>query len=97
MTEAGGTNGVRVTNKDIYELLLGVNSRVASVEQTVRESIVPTIERHRVMLAQIEREKADAALVQQHATKIERVEMRVYAIVSGLIAAIFGAKGLGIL
>jgi hypothetical protein len=89
--------GVRVTNRDIYDLLLAVNARVAAVEQTVRESVVPTMERHRVHLAELDRIKADAATVALHTTKIERIEMRVYAIVSGLVAAIFGAKGIGIL
>lgn len=90
-------NGVRVTNADIYALLLETNRRVGSVEQTIRETLRPSIDRHEERLNSMDRAKADRELVAEQRGRIATLEMRVYAIIGGLIAALFGAKGLGIL
>ena len=90
-------NGVRVTNADIYNLLLETNRRVHAVEQTVRETLRPSVDRHEERLNALDREKADREAVVEQRGRIATLEMRVYAIVGGLIAALFGAKGLGLL
>lgn len=97
MTEDAHSGGVRITNKDIYDLLLGVNTRVGSVEQTIRDLVRPSLDRHDERIHALEREKADMAALVKTDGRLEKVEMRVYAILSGLLAAIGAAKGLGIL
>ena len=97
MPDEPQVNGVRVTNADIYQLLLETNRRVGSVEQTVRESLRPSIDRHEERIAALDREKADRELLAEQRGKIATLEMRVYAIIGGLVAALFGAKGLGLL
>lgn len=92
-----GEGGVRVTNADIYRLLLDTNGRVASVEQTVRETLRPGLDRALARIESLEKNKADKEAVTDIRGRTAALEMRVYAIVSGLIAALFGAKGLGIL
>lgn len=77
MTDHEPTNGVRVTNAEIYKLLLEVNGRARSVQQTVDQVVLPRLSAN---------EK-----------EIDRMRMQLYAISSGLIAALLGAKQLGIL
>ena len=99
MTESShpGESGVRVTNADIYKLLLDTNARAASVEQTIRETLKPGLEDVCARIKNLEEHKADKATVEKNVGRVAALEMRVYAIMSGLIAAVMGAKGLGIL
>lgn len=90
-------HGVRITNQDIYNLLLETNRRVSSVEQTVRETLRPSIDRHQERLDALDRVKADRDAVIEQRGRVATLEMRVYAIIGGLVAALFGAKGLGLL
>lgn len=92
-----GTNGVRVTTADIYSLLTETNRRVMSVEQTVRETLRPSLDRHEERLNALAQAKADREAVAEQRGRIATLEMRVYAIIGGLVAALFGAKGLGLL
>lgn len=98
MSEDGpGTNGVRVTTADIYALLTETNRRVMSVEQTVRETLRPRLDRHEERLDAMIQAKADREQVVDIRDRTATLEMRVYAIIGGLVAALFGAKGLGLL
>lgn len=71
------TNGVRVTNAEIYKLLLEVNGRARSVQQTVEQVVLPRLD--------------------VNEKNIDRLELRLYAITSGLIAAALGANQLGLI
>ena len=97
MPEEPPVNGVRVTTGDIYTLLLETNRRVGSVEQSLRETLRPTIDRHEERLNAMDRAKADKEQVLDLRGRTATLEMRVYAIIGGLVAALFGAKGLGLL
>jgi hypothetical protein len=90
------TNGVRVTNAEIYQLLLETNRRVGSVEQTMRETLKPGLDDARARITSLETNKADREIVVKTEGRLEKVEMRVYALLAGLIAALLGAKQLGI-
>ena len=91
------TNGVKITNRDIYEILVDVRGRVGGVEQTMRQVVEPTLSKHEERLNAIAREKADREMVTEVKGRTSILEMRVYAIIGGLVAALFGAKGLGLL
>lgn len=95
--QESNANGVRVTNAEIYRLLLDTNARVASVDQTVRDVLKPGLESALEKARRLDQEKADAADLAKAQTRLERIELRMYAIVSGLVAAVVGGKGLGIL
>ena len=90
------TNGVRVTNAEIYRLLLDTNSRVASVEQSVRDVLKPGLDDARARITSLETNKADQAIVVKTEGRVEKIEMRVYALLAGLIAAFLGANQLGV-
>jgi len=77
LPEHEGTNGVRVTNQAIYDKLVALEQRVASVDQSMTEVVKPTLNEQRL--------------------RLDRLEMRVYAILAGLIAAAIGAKGAGLI
>jgi hypothetical protein len=71
------TNGVRVTNQQIYDKLVDVDKRLAGIEVTVEKVIVPT--------------------QTSQGLRIDRLELRVYAITAGLLAAAGIGKGIGLL
>lgn len=87
----------RVTLAEIYRLLIDTNYRVASVDQTVRDVLKPGLEAQQQTVAQLAKEKADAAALVALQRRVEKVELRMYAVVSGIIAAFVGGKGFGIL
>lgn len=97
MPDEPQVNGVRVTNAEIYQLLMSVDRRVGSVEQSIKETLRPSIDRHEERISALDREKADRELLSEQRGQIRVLEMRVYAIIGGLVAALFGAKGLGLL
>lgn len=86
-------NGVRVSNARIYELLLETREAVRNVSQTVAESVAPRLTAHDEQL----RHKADSVAVAKLSDRIDRLELRIYAIMSGLIAALLGAYGMGLI
>ena len=86
-------NGVRVTNAEIYRLLLEANGRVSSVQQTMEQVVLPTLTNHAAALDR----KAEKDALSATDGRVQAIQMRVYAITSGLVAAVLGAKGLGIL
>ena len=90
-------NGVRVTTYDIYQMVSKTDRNVVSVKQTIEEVIRPAIQRHETRLNEMDREKADRDLVDEVRSRTATLELRTYAIIGGLIAALFGAKGLGLL
>jgi hypothetical protein len=71
------SNGVRVSNQDIYQTLLAVQREVHSVKQTQSEVITPTLS--------------------DHSRRLDSLELRMYAIIAGLVAALAGAKGIGLI
>lgn len=91
-TDNESTIGVRVSNAEIYRLLLDTNHRVGSVEQTIREVVLPDMVDQREAL----KSKAEKEALEGVATRVSALEIRVYSILAGLIAALIGAKELGI-
>ena len=87
---------VRVSNADIYRLLLDTDKKVDSVKQTVEDVLRPRLDSVAKKAAELAKEKADKQALDRAEARLEKVEVRLYAIVSGLIAAIVGAKGIGI-
>lgn len=95
--QESNANGVRVTNAEIYRLLLDTNARIAAVDQTVREVLKPGLDEAKMLAERLAAEKASASDLARAQTRLERIELRMYAIVSGLVAAVVGGKGLGLL
>lgn len=93
MTEHHPEGGVRVTNAEIYRLLLEANGRVSSVQQTMEQVVMPSLRSHSEAIDR----KADKATVAEQGAELSRVRMQVYAITSGLVAAALGANQLGLL
>lgn len=95
--EPNGTNGVRITNAQIYSLLQETNGRVNSVQQTVKEVLHPGLNTALARIDSLEKAKADREMVTEVKGRTTALEMRVYAIIGGLLAALGAGKGLGIL
>lgn len=93
MTDGDASNGVRVTNAEIYRLQLETNGRVTSVQQTIREVVLPRLETHETRI----NSKADGEALKATNARVATLELRLYAIGAGLVAAVIGGKGLGIL
>ena len=91
--ETNSGNGVRITNREIYDLLVRVDSRVGRVEQNLEKVVEPTLTRHDEALKH-KAEKTDVAAV---SGRTEKLEMRVYAVLAGLIAAVLGLNGMGVI
>ena len=87
------TNGVRITNREIYDLLVRVDGRVAHVESAMKENIRPRLSAVETALTS----KADKETVQEARGRIATLEMRVYAIISGLVAAVLGLNAFGVI
>lgn len=97
MPDEPQVNGVRITTREIYDLLVKVDGRVGRVEQSISDTLRPSLDRHEERISALDREKADRELLAEQRGQIRVLEMRVYAIIGGLVAALFGAKGLGLL
>lgn len=95
-TSNGNGNGVRITNAQIYTLLQETNARVNSVQQTVKEVLYPGLHRVVGRVDALEKYKADTSALSKTEGRLATVEMRVYAIVAGLVAAFAGGKGIGL-
>lgn len=91
------SNGVRVSNADIYQLLLQTNREVALAQQTIREMILPTIVRHEGDIDILGRDKADGSRLTEAQARLDRLEIRVYGIMAGLVAAMLGASRIGLI
>lgn len=96
MPDHEATNGVRVTTAQIYNLLQETNGRVTSVQQTVTEVLKPKLDRHDAFIDALRENKADRKELAETDGRLATVEMRVYAILAGLIAALGGLKLTGI-
>jgi len=97
MPEPEHPNGVRITNREIFDELTGISRQVASVKQTVERVLEPGLQTALTRIESLDKNKADKEIVVKTDGRVERIEMRMYAIMSGLIAALLGAKGLGLL
>lgn len=86
------TVGVTVTLKDIYQLQLETHARVGRIESAMDEYVRPTLRRHEAQLLT----KASSAAVDANRSRIASLEVRLYGIVAGLVAALIGANSLGI-
>lgn len=96
MSDETPSNGVRITNVQIYTLLQETNGRVNSVQQTVKEVLHPGLDRVVARVDSLEKHKADTESVAKTEGRLATIEMRVYAILAGLVAAFAGARGIGL-
>lgn len=90
-------NGVRITNADIYRLVSDTRERVQLLDQTVRDVLRPGLESAIARLDAMDKIKADKETLAEAKTRIATIEMRVYAIMSGLVAAGIGGRALGVI
>lgn len=91
-TPAGG-NGVRISNGQIYRLLLETSREVASVRQTVQESLVPQVKSNTAALAtKVEKDDFD-----EHVKRVATLELRVWAAIIGVLVAISGLNISGLI
>lgn len=97
LNESEHNTAVRITNADIYRLVSDTRERVQSLDQTVRDVLKPGLDSALSRLDAIDKAKADKELVVEARGRISTLEMRMYAIVSGLVAALLGGKATGIL
>jgi hypothetical protein len=86
-------NGVRITNREIYDLLVRVDTRAGRVEQTIKQVIEPTLTKHEMAL----QAKADRAELDRVLTRTEKLELRMYGILAGLITGLIGLSQLGVI
>lgn len=93
MADGESTNGVRITNREIYDLLVKVDNRAARLEQNIEKVVEPTLARHDEAL----KHKADKDAVEKIAGRTEKLEMRVYAVLAGMVAGVMGLNGLGVI
>lgn len=92
-----GTNGVRVTNLDIYRELRDLGAIARSVKQSVDETLKPGLETARVDIAKLREYKADKAVVDKVDGEVDKLKLQVYALLAGVIAAVLGANQIGII
>ena len=97
MSDDRPTNGVRINQEAIYRLLLETNQHVLLLNQTVREVIHPELRALANRVASLERDKADRQAVDETRKGLDKIEVRLYAMMVGIVIAALGAKGLGIL
>lgn len=93
MAEETNGSSVRITTREIYDLLVRVDARVGRVEQSMEKVVEPTLSKHEEAL----KHKAEAAALATLAGRTERLEMRVYAVLAGLLAAVLGLNQLGVI
>jgi len=96
LTEGDSTpNGVRVSNAQIYDLLMKTRDDVSSVKQTVEDVVKPGLNTALTAVTALTAGKAEKSAVEKIADRLDRIELRVYAIFAGIVAAALGAKGVG--
>lgn len=88
---------VRVTNADIYRELLDQGRKIDRVDQTVRDVLKPGLETAKADIGSLKEHKADKVDVTATNGRVAQLEMRVYAIMSGLVAALIGLKQIGVI
>lgn len=96
MTDNDG-NAVRVTNADIYRELLAQGRKLDRVASKVEDVLKPGLDGALASIEGLKNLKADKEAMAMTNGRVAQIEMRLYAIVAGLIAAIMGARGLGVL
>lgn len=88
---------VRINNVDIYRELTAQGKLLARVAQTIDETLKPGMSTLTVRLENVERNKADKEGLVATNGRVEKLELRVYAIMAGLLAALGIGKGVGLL
>ncbi len=91
MTEHSGD--VRISNSQIYALLLETVGEVRSVKQPVQETLLPQVKANTKELdTKVSRRDFEA-----HVKKMATLEIRVYAAIIGILAAAAGLNISGVL
>ena len=84
---------VRITNSQIYTLLLETSREVASVKQTVNEFVVPQVKSNTRAIGT----KVDKVEYEEHVKKVAAIELRMYSVIIGVLMAAAGLNVAGIL
>jgi hypothetical protein len=92
------TNGsVRITNADIYRLVSDMRDKLNLLDQSVRDSIKPKLETALTRLDAIDKSKADKDSVTELRGRLATVEMRIFGVLAGLVAAAIAGRNVGII
>jgi hypothetical protein len=95
---ADDTNGsVRITNADIYRLVSDMRDKLNLLDQSVRDSIKPKLETALTRLDAIDKSKADKDSVTELRGRLATVEMRIFGVLAGLVAAAIAGRNVGII
>ena len=95
--DSGGNGSVRITNSQIFTELRQMRDEVRGLKQSMDETLKPQIGELRSDVRSLGTLKADRVEVEKISGRTEKLEMRVYAVLAGLIAAIAGLNGIGII
>jgi len=93
----GGNGAVRITNADIYRLVSDMREKLFLLDQTVRDVMKPGLDSAIARLENLDKAKADKDTVTELRGRLATVEMRIFGVLAGLVAAAIAGRNVGII
>lgn len=97
MTEHHETGSVRITNVQIFDELRLTRSDVASLKQSVDESLKPGLSEVRADVRNLTENKAEKADIAKLEGAINSVRVQAWGIGTGVVAGLLALRTLGVI